>query len=115
MKKTFLMAGTAMLLSAGGALAQSAGDGIEPQVAQAPIPTGPSAQTPLVDAAQQGVLVFTPDFFADLRPNTALDMVNRVPGFGVVDGDGSRGFEGSVGNVLVNGARPWRPMSTGSN
>ena len=60
------------------------------------------------------MLVFTPDFFADQRPNTALDMVSRVPGFGVVDGDGSRGFEGSVGNVLVNGSRPASKNDTGS-
>jgi len=112
MTKTLLLATTAVLL-AGPAFAQTPPPPT-PQAAQAPVPTGPTAQTPLADAAQQGVLVFTPDFFADLRPNTALDMVNRVPGFGVVDGDGSRGFEGSVGNVLVNGARPASKNDTGS-
>lgn len=95
MTKTILMATTAILLSAGAGLAQ----------------TPPAPQS---DAARQGVLVFNPDFFADQRPNTALDMVNRVPGFSVVDGDGSRGFEGSVGNVLVNGARPASKNDTGS-
>ncbi len=63
----------------------------------------------------QAVLVFTPDFFADARPNTALDMVNRVPGFSVNDGDGARGFEGAVGNVLINGSRPASKNDTGSN
>ena len=99
MTKTILMATTAILLSAGAGLAQT------------PPPPAPAPQS---DAARQGVLVFNPDFFDDQRPNTALDMVNRVPGFSVVDGDGSRGFEGSVGNVLVNGARPASKNDTGS-
>ena len=64
MTKTILLATTAILLSAGAATAQ----------------TPPPAQEPQADAGQQGVLVFTPDFFADQRPNTALDMVSRVPG-----------------------------------
>ena len=63
----------------------------------------------------QGVLTFTPDFFAAQRPNTALDMVQRIPGFSVQDGDGSRGFEGAVGNVLVNGARPASKNDSGSS
>ncbi|MFC5372205.1 TonB-dependent receptor plug domain-containing protein [Brevundimonas faecalis] len=74
--------------------------------------------TPVRQTAQpqdQGVLVFTPDFFADARPNTALDMVNRVPGFSVNDGGGTRGFEGAVGNVLINGSRPASKNDTGSN
>lgn len=73
------------------------------------------ASAPVEDASQRGVLVFRPDFFADQRPNTALDMVNRVPGFSVSDGDGSRGFEGAVGNILINGARPASKNDTGSS
>ncbi|WP_371514774.1 Plug domain-containing protein [Brevundimonas denitrificans] len=61
------------------------------------------------------VLTFTPDFFADQNPNTALDMVNRVPGFSLDDGDGSRGFEGAVGNVLINGSRPASKNDLGSS
>ncbi|KQY83689.1 MULTISPECIES: TonB-dependent siderophore receptor [unclassified Brevundimonas] len=99
MTKTILLATTALLLTAGATSAQTPG---EQQAA-------PQAQ-----ADQQGVLVFTPDFFADQRPNSALDMVNRIPGFSVVDGDGSRGFEGSVGNILINGSRPASKNDTGS-
>jgi outer membrane receptor for ferrienterochelin and colicin len=66
-------------------------------------------------AALRGVLVFQPDFFAAQRPNTALDMVQRVPGFSVQDGSGARGFEGAVGNILINGARPASKNDTGSN
>lgn len=114
MTKTILMATTAFIFSAGAALA-----GTAPQVAEVPVPTGPTQPgpgvAPLADATQRGVLVFTPDFFADQRPNTALDMINRVPGFSIDDGSGSRGFEGSVGNVLVNNARPASKNDTGSN
>ncbi|MFJ6025046.1 TonB-dependent receptor plug domain-containing protein [Brevundimonas sp. NPDC092305] len=113
MSKTLLLATTAILLSAGAASAQTSSDGREPQAAQAPAPTGTQGEA--VDAAQRGVLVFTPDFFTEYRPNTALDMVNRVPGFGINDGAGSRGFEGAVGNVLINNARPASKNDTGSN
>jgi len=61
------------------------------------------------------VLVFTPDFFAAQRPNTALDMVNRVPGFSIDNGSGARGFEGAVGNVLINNNRPASKNDSGSN
>lgn len=115
MTKTILLATTAVLLTGGVAAAQTASDGRDPQVAQAPVPTGPTSQAPQTDAVQQGVLVFTPDFFADQRPNTALDMVSRVPGFSVNDGSGSRGFEGAVGNILINNARPASKNDTGSN
>lgn len=112
MTKTLLLASTALLLSAGAAFADAA----EPQAAaQAPVATGPVSTTPLVDAAQQGVLVFEPAFFAAQQPNTALDMVNRVPGFDLNDGDGGRGFEGAVGNTLINGSRPASKNDSGSN
>lgn len=110
MTKTLLLASTALLFTAGVAFA-----GDEPQVAEAPVPTGPTSQAPLTDASQRGVLVFTPDFFAAQRPNTALDMVNRVPGFSVDNGSGARGFEGAVGNVLINNNRPASKNDSGSN
>ncbi|MEM6575609.1 MAG: TonB-dependent receptor, partial [Pseudomonadota bacterium] len=44
-------------------------------------------------------------FFARYAPVTALDMVNNVPGFSLDNGDGSRGFAGSAGNVLIDGKR----------
>lgn len=66
-----------------------------------------SEEAPTVNAAQQGVLVFEPVFFADASPNTALDMINRLPGFGLDTGDSStRGFAGAAGNVLIDGDRP---------
>jgi len=110
MTKTLLLASTALLFTAGAAFA-----GDKPQVAEAPVPTGPTNQAPLADASQRGVLVFTPDFFAAQRPNTALDMVNRVPGFSIDNGSGARGFEGAVGNVLINNNRPPSKNDSGSN
>lgn len=65
------------------------------------------APVPAADAPGHGVLVFTPDFFASASPNTALDMIMRLPGFGLDTGDnGARGFAGAAGNVLIDGARP---------
>jgi hypothetical protein len=105
-----LASAAALFLAAGSAHAADA-----PQAAQAPIPTGPTSQAPLDDATQKGVLVFTPDFFASQRPNTALDMVERVPGFSPDDGAGTRGFEGSVGNILINNNRPASKNDAGTD
>src|ERR1051325_9214832 len=68
-----------------------------------PIPA-PSSRTTVYDAA----------FFAQYAPRTALDIVQHTPGFtldlgatqtvtGTVD---VRGFAGTAGNVVINGARP---------
>jgi len=45
-------------------------------------------------------------FFERYRPNTALDMINQIPGFQIDDGDITRGFGGAAGNVLINDRRP---------
>lgn len=77
--------------------------------------TAETVAAPPAVGATTGVLVFQPDFFAAQRPNTALDMVDRVPGFDIDDGSGARGFEGAVGNILINGSRPASKNDTGSN
>lgn len=103
MTKRLLMATTALLFAAPAlAAAQTAAPNAAPASASA-------------SSEGAGVLVFTPDFFAGQRPNTALDMVSRVPGFSVNDGSGARGFEGAVGNILINNARPASKNDTGSN
>jgi len=77
-----------------------------PATAQpAPAPEASPASDSAV-AAAQGVLVFTPADFAASRPNTALDLLNRLPGFSLDTGDNVRGFAGAAGNVLVDGQRP---------
>lgn len=55
---------------------------------------------------REGVISYTPADFADARPNTALDMINRLPGFSLDGGDNVRGFAGAAGNVLIDGQRP---------
>lgn len=49
---------------------------------------------------------YQPSFFKAVQPNTALDMVNNLPGFTLDTGDAVRGFEGAAGNVLIDGERP---------
>ena len=55
---------------------------------------------------QEQVETYTPDFFAESRPATAMDMINRLPGFQFDGGGSSRGLSGNAGNVLINGKRP---------
>ena len=57
-------------------------------------------------AAADTVTSYPPSFFVPLRPNTALDMVNALPGFTLDTGGGGRGFAGAAGNVLIDGERP---------
>ena len=61
---------------------------------------------PQPTTGQSGVISYTPADFADARPNTALDMISRLPGFSFEGGDSVRGFAGAAGNVLIDGARP---------
>ena len=58
------------------------------------------------NAPTDGRVVYAPDFFAQYSPQTALDMVRRVPGFSIDSGSDRRGFSGAAGNVLIDGARP---------
>lgn len=91
MRKEFWLAGAAASVFAIPAMAQ----------------TGPQVSAPGIDAAQHGVLVFEPVFFADSRPNTAWDMIARLPGFSFSSGDsGTRGLSGASGNVLIDGQLP---------
>lgn len=55
------------------------------------------------------------EFFSTYQPVSARDMVEQVPGFQISDGDGSRGFGGSGGNVLINGERPSSKQDTVSS
>lgn len=51
-------------------------------------------------------VVYLSGFFARYNPVTALDMVERVPGFSIDAGEDVRGFGGAAGNVLIDGQRP---------
>lgn len=87
-------------LSAGVALALAVAASGPPASAQQ---TPPAADAP---ASGGNVTSYQPSFFADYRPNTAMDMVNRLPGFSFDGGSGARGFSGTAGNVLIDGERP---------
>jgi hypothetical protein len=59
--------------------------------------------------AQEGgaVLTYSASQFAGVELNTAYDMIIRLPGFVFTDTlPTQRGFAGTAGNVLINGARP---------
>lgn len=46
---------------------------------------------------------YAPDYFRQFQASTAMDMVNRLPGFTFDGGNAGRGV---AGNVLINGKRP---------
>lgn len=50
--------------------------------------------------------IFHPDFFEQYQPQSALDMIYRIPGFSFNEEDNARGFGGNAGNVLVDFKRP---------
>jgi outer membrane cobalamin receptor len=66
----------------------------------------PVQAPPAAPAAQEGVQPFEPSYFRQYNPVTAFDIVTRVPGFEIDDGEALRGFGATAGNVLVNGERP---------
>ncbi len=77
-----------------------------PDSAAAPPPAPAAAAAPAPMKAEADVTSYPPSFFAGVRPTTALDMVNALPGFALDTGDAVRGFGGSSGNVLIDGDRP---------
>jgi len=57
--------------------------------------------------SQAGIAIYAPAFFASYSPVTARDMVDRVPGFSLSEGDTDRrGLGDSFGNLLIDGQRP---------
>lgn len=70
--------------------------------------------TPAQPAKPEAVLTYQPVFFETFNALTALDMVQRVPGFSMDEGESVRGFGGAAGNVLIDGERPSSKESLGS-
>ncbi|HEX8640166.1 MAG TPA: TonB-dependent receptor plug domain-containing protein [Allosphingosinicella sp.] len=74
-------------------------------------------ETPPAPVATDGAAAgtgrtYTPADFARFAPRNALDMLNNVPGFAIVESDSERrGLGQATGNVLVNGER-WAGKST---
>jgi hypothetical protein len=98
------MLATAMVLAL--AATQTASPGTPGAPAAPPIATLPPPSARPGGAPASGVTSYPFDFFAASQPNTARDMVDRLPGFVFDDGDSVRGFAGAAGNVLIDGARP---------
>jgi hypothetical protein len=95
-----------LLLATAGTAALTLGTSLTAQTA-APAkgaqPSGRSARATTYEAA----------FFAQYAPRTALDIAQRVPGFTLDlgnsqagNGNDVRGFAGTAGNIVINGARP---------
>ncbi|CAN5181813.1 TonB-dependent receptor [soil metagenome] len=80
--------------------APEAAQAAQASVQEVPAPAAESVET------QRGVISYPLSFFAEQRPSTALDMINRLPGFRMDGGSDARGFAGTAGNVLINGERP---------
>jgi hypothetical protein len=67
-----------------------------------------SAQAPVATRdADTAIIAYESAFFDQFAPVTALDMVNRLPGFSLNNGDTQRrGLADAFGNLLIDGARP---------
>jgi hypothetical protein len=64
-----------------------------------------AAQTPPAAAPAAGTRTYLPADFAQFAPQNALDMLSRVPGFGIKEEDQERGLGDATGNVVINGQR----------
>src|SRR5688572_1133917 len=54
-----------------------------------------------------GKTLYPAEFFKAYSPRSALDIIARVPGFQLNEGNSDiRGFAGAAGNIVFNGARP---------
>src|SRR5688572_9293344 len=71
-----------------------------------PTPLAGALKSQPADAGTTGVIRYDPPFFADFRPDSAAEMVLRLPGFSLDSGASVRGFAGAAGNVLIDGQRP---------
>jgi hypothetical protein len=57
--------------------------------------------------ADGAILAYPASFFTEFSPVNARDMIDRLPGFSLSDGDTSRrGLADAFGNLLINGVRP---------
>jgi hypothetical protein len=77
------------------------------QTAPAPVATATGAATTEPTIAADGRTSYPVAYFAQYAPTTALDIVQRLPGFALDSGDQDvRGFGGAAGNLVIDGARP---------
>lgn len=98
------------MLTALALLAAAAADTPAPGQAVAPVEI--TARRQVAGDLQQGVVDYRPEFFVPVRPSSALDMINWLPGFVFEDTRDMRGLEGSTGNVLIDGKPPTSKTDT---
>ena len=66
-----------------------------------------TARAPVIGDLKQGVLNYRSEFFTQVRPATALDMIQWLPGFSFQDTRDMRGLGVCAGsNVLIDGKPP---------
>lgn len=99
------MVALAAVLVAGEGAAQTAP---APATVTAPKPVDPQGAQPAGQPDRvTGRRTYDAAWFATFAPATALQIVQRVPGFTIESIDPSlRGFGGAAGNVVINGQRP---------
>lgn len=61
--------------------------------------------SPTAGNADTAPIVYTPQDFARFAPRTALDMVQKIPDFTLLDTSDDRGLGQASQNILINGAR----------
>ena len=87
-------------------VAAAAATGAQAQETTPPDAAIPTAAAEPTGTDGEGVIKYPPEFFASAQPQSAFDMIVRVPGFSFDGGDNVRGFGGAAGNVLIDGQRP---------
>ena len=65
-----------------------------------------SIQEVTVAASEVNIVSYPGIFFEKFQPLTALDMVEQVPGFQLVNNNSTRGYGNALGNLLINDRRP---------
>lgn len=73
-------------------------------LAAAPDAAAQQAAAPTLAPADR--LTYPANYYAQFEPRTARDMIERTPGFSLIEPSERRGFSGAMGNVLVDGERP---------
>ena len=58
------------------------------------------------DPAAANTDIYDAAFFTQFKPQSALDIIQQIPGFALDTGDTVRGFGAGAGNVLIDGVRP---------
>ena len=116
----------AVTLASAAAWPQTAAEGVAEPVANEPplaelapgaLPNDAAVIDEVAPSATnaEGAVIYDTDFFDRFAPQSAADMVERIPGFTIRGGEGGeRGFGQASLNILINGRRP-SSKSLGAN